>query len=664
MSRTHLSRLFAVAIVVLTLAATVLPATDAYAVDDVTPARVGGAERTATAANVALRAFPAGTDQAIITTSFTAQDALISASLAGATDAAMLLVNPNQVPEATAAALQELGVQTITLVGNEASISAAVQEELAVDYDVVRINGATPYAIAAAVADQTVEVAGTMQINGLRTVLLANGETFPDALSGSAAAYAGPLPVLYTEPAQLREEVSTFLDARDIQQVIILGGTLAVSDEVQTALENRGRKVVRLGGQTRVETSTVIAAWTEEELSFATDTIILARGDDFPDALTAGQLGGTLRVPLVLAATPTVLPQPAAQYFADRCETIEVVQAVGGEKAISTAVLETAEDAAETCTISEPSTPPPGSEGPADFAMDPLEIQTDIFKVDTVAATDLDGVETLDAALLPCNIVTVNDDGSAIFTDSDDDGFADGYGDTLTGTSLITGINNANVDDARVVPQNAAEDGRLGVQVSAYEADCAIVAVHQAQPASASGLPVDESGQPTIPYGVSTVRFGTPPENPGTDSHVFNVEPTEAITGALGLSEQFTVTGRVDGDPLTIPLDIVLFPCDQNDVLGAGDDTFDDADNDGGADGFADTETGAISITEVNGQSVSPTKIESASPVDGEIHFAVNSDAVDCATIVVVDGNGNGKFDVTAEGLPEEPYGVAQISYQ
>lgn len=647
---------------VLALSFTLLPGALAQAAEDVTPARVGGAERTATAANIALLAYPDGTEKAIVTTAFSAQDALTSASLAGATGAAMLLVNPTGVPAETAAALQQLGVQTVTIVGSQASIPAEVQDELDVDYDVVRIGGPSPYAIAAAVADETVDVAGTVQINGLRTVFLANGENFPDALSASPAAYAGPLPVLYTEPDELRAEVTTFLDARDIEQVVILGGQLAVSADVQTAVENQVRQVVRLGGATRVDTSTTVAAWTEQELSFTAQTVVLARGDDFPDALTAGQLGGTLEAPLVLSATPTVLPEPAEQFFADRCEPIEVVQAVGGEKAVSTAVLEMAEDAAETCSLSSGGGVIPGD--PADFVMTPLDLQTEISKVDTVVATDLDGVERLDAALLPCDRVSVDDDGKAIFTDSNDDGFADGYGNTLTDSSLYTGINNGDVPDASVVPQVTPVDDRLGVQVSAFADDCAIVLVHQAQPAAASGLPVDENGQATIPYGVSTVVFGTPPENPGSDSHVFEVEPAEAVTGAVGVAEQFTVTGRFDGEPLTIPLDVVLFPCDQNDVLGAGDDTFEDSDNDGGADGFAGTETGAIDITQINGEDVEPSKIESADPVDGQITFTVDSDAVDCATIVVVDGNGNGKFDVSADGLPVEPYGVAQISYQ
>lgn len=637
----------------------VLGAAPAVAVEDVTPARVGGGERTETAAEIALLTHPGGTDQAVVATAVEAQDALAAASLAGATGAAMLLVNPDAVPAATASALVELGVTAVTLVGDQTDISEEVRAELDADYDVVRIAGADQYETAAEVAGQTIDIAGTVQVDGLRTVLLANGENFPDALSGSPAAYAGPIPVLYTEPGTLREEVTTFLDQRDIQQVVILGGTLAVSAEVQTEIESTGRTVVRLGGRDRVETSLAVADWTETVLGFTTSTVVLARGDDFPDALTSGQLAGSLAVPLVLSATPEVLPAPAAQYFADNCDTIEVVQAVGGEAAITTALLEEAEVAAEQCQTGGGD--PGGDAAVADFVMTPLELRTDVQVVDTIAATDLDGIDTLDVALFSCTDVAVDVDGSALFDDIDADGFADGFGDTAA--SLVTGINNVDVDNARVVPQVSPEGDRLGVQVSAFDDDCAVVVVLEAQPASDSGLPVNADGRPTIPYGVATVVFGDPPTDPSTDSHVYAVDPMEPLSGIIGQSEQFTVSGRFDGGPVDVPLDIVLFPCDETDVLGTGDDVFNDSDNDGGADGFATTETGALMITAINGQEIEPTQIVSAPPVDGQIAVTVHSDAVDCATAVAVDGNGNGKFDVDADGVPTEPYGVAQISY-
>ncbi len=658
----------AVVLVVALVAAVLLavaPSSPAAAVDDVTPARVSGPERIATAAAIAEQAFPQGTPTAVVTTAVSPFDALTGASLAGALDAAMLLVYPDDVPEATLQTLDRLGVVEIVLVGGELSISPGVEATLAQNHDVSRLAGETQYDTAAIVSTRTAAEAGMPVLDGQRTMLLANGEVFADALAGSPAAFAGPTPVMFTETTVLRPEVLAFMDDVEVQQVVILGGTAAVSADVQAQIEDTGRTTVRLGGVDRVDTAAAVATWTVETLSFGTEDIMLARGDDFPDALTAAQLAGSAARPLLLSATPDVLPTVARAWFAERCDTIAVVQAVGGEAAVSTAVLQQAETAAETCTTEEG---PGGDDALPGFTMTPLTLQAELSAVDSIDVTDIGTVSSFDAVLLPCDDVTLDGDGSAVFADLDADGFADGYATTRTGTSVITGINFINVESGPVqrgVAPTTDDQGapRLSVEVSAYDADCAAVVVVPAQPAGA-GIPVDAAGRATVAYGVSEVTFADGGTAAPVDTLVYRVEPTE-LGVAAGTTARIAVDGRLDDTPIDRPLDVVLFPCSSTQVTPEGAVAFADADGDGAADGFARTDTGAASVSAVNGQATEgqPTVVGTIQAVDDRIDVALAAGAADCTVVVVVAGNGNGQLDVDSDGVSLEDHGVARITW-
>ncbi|WP_370326133.1 cell wall-binding repeat-containing protein [Euzebya sp.] len=697
MSQTTTDRLMPLAALVAVVLAWAVMAPPAAAVDDVTPARVEGPNRFATAAAIADQAFPQGTEQAVVTTAAAAQDALTATSLAGASGAAMLLVELDRVPDETASALEGLGVQGVTIVGGELGVSAAVEAQLAERYEVRRIAGETQYDTAALVSAATAQVADLPVVDGRRTVMLADGEDFPDALAGSPAAFAGPIPVLYAETGDLRDETRAFLAEQAVEQVVVLGGEAAIGAAVQAELEADGITVVRLGGQDRTQTAERVAAWTTANVEgFTRHSVMLARGDDFPDALTAGQLAGRAGRALVLATTPEILSPGTRAFLAARCADIEVVQAVGGEAAVSTAVLAEAEGAAESCGGSGTGGDPVDDAVP-DYAMTAEQregqprsfVGDNPFKpiygtgfVDTVAATELDGATSLDAVMFACEAVEVDADGSAVLTDADGDGMADAYGsssasegDDVVGPALITGANNVDVDDDTAVSGLAPEDGRLGVQVSAYADDCATLLVFPTQP---DGLPVDDAGRPTVPYGASEIRFGDHPVDDGTGgedpddglnpTQVYRVEPQQRIDAAAGQTADLTVDGRFDGAPITRGLDVILFPCSSTDVLGSGPDTFTDADGDGGADGFTagtgSSDTGAMLITAINGQTIEArTAVGGVQAVDGQIDIRVAAESADCATVVVVAGDGNGKFDVDAQGVPTEDYGVGQVRF-
>ena len=483
-----------------------VPPEPARAVEDVAPARVEGVDRVDTAAAIAQQAHPAGTPQAVIATAVAPQDALTGAALAGALDAALLLVYTDDLPARTDEVLDELGVTDIAIVGGQSSVSEAVAIGLADDgaREITRIAGQTQYDTAQLVSQAVFSFAGLPTLDGRTTVLLANGEGFADALAGSPIAYAGPTPVIYSEADALSPEAAAFIDEVDPEQVIVLGGPAAIGDAVATAVADRGPEVVRLGGSTRVETSTIVAEWAADRLAFGLDDVMLARGDDFPDAMTAGQLAGVGLRPLVVSATPTTLSDEGRTFFGRNCGTIEVVQAVGGTAAVSTGVLEDAESAAESCPAGGDPLPG-GDDALPDFTVDPTPLlETGVSQLDTVAVTDLGGLTSLEVAMVRCDAITVDDDGSAVFDDADGDGIADGLPASQAGAAVVTGINNANIEDTQRVVGAVPEDGRLGIQVTSGAEDCAGLVVWEA---AGEGLPVDGEGRPMTSYGAMVVVF-------------------------------------------------------------------------------------------------------------------------------------------------------------
>ena len=98
-----------------------------------------------------------------------------------------------------------------------------------------RLAGATRYGTAAAVsADAAFE--------GATTAILATGENFPDALAASGlAGSTAATPILLTQSDELSDEALAALDDLAVDEVTVVGGTAAVSDDVITSLEENAR---------------------------------------------------------------------------------------------------------------------------------------------------------------------------------------------------------------------------------------------------------------------------------------------------------------------------------------------------------------------------------------------------------------------------------------
>lgn len=337
------------------LAGVALTAGPAGADADFQFTRLFGADRYGTAAAIAADSFGGGAGTVILATGETFPDALAGNYLAGLEGAPILLTTRDALPEVTANAIDDLGATRVVILGGVAAVSQAVENQVDAmpagggTIEVERVYGADRYGTAAAIANEAgVDAVGS--VNGDRTAIVATGQQFPDALAGGPVSYAAGLPTILTEAGTLTKAAADALDGLGIENVVLLGGTAAVSQKVEDDIKAMGIDVARLAGADRAETATKIADFGMEDVFdggalFDGAHVNLARGDRFPDALTGGPHGGEDIAPILLALSPDVLGTSTCTWLEDNAATLQTGHIFGGVAAISTAV----ENEAERC---------------------------------------------------------------------------------------------------------------------------------------------------------------------------------------------------------------------------------------------------------------------------------------------------------------------------
>ena len=129
----------------------------------------------------------------------------------------------------------------------------------------------------------------------------------------------------------LNDKQKAFLKAHKSNTVYVIGGTGAVSQEIQFEAA-KTHNVVRLAGKTRYETSVLIA-----ETFFKNPTkVIIAYSHDYPDGLCAGPLGYALKAPVLLIKQGN----ETAAYNYCRKYNIHSAYVTGGEAKITGNSLE------------------------------------------------------------------------------------------------------------------------------------------------------------------------------------------------------------------------------------------------------------------------------------------------------------------------------------
>lgn len=263
-------------------------------------------------------------------------DALAGNFLAGAERAPILLVSTmGPLETQTVEALEEIDPERVVLLGSTAAISQQVADDLAADYEVDRVGGRERIETAALIAE-TGQAA--IPDDETRTAIVASAVNFPDALVAGALSYAAGAPLLLTQPDTLSPVTAQALEDLEIDEVVIPGGTTAVSQAVQDAIEDAGIAVTRAGGPTRVDTAVEIADLATGRFGFTAAHVNVARGDQFPDALTIGPHAGEEQAVLLLtqdAQTFDSGDDANAGYLEEAGCELRTLHLAGGQQALS-----------------------------------------------------------------------------------------------------------------------------------------------------------------------------------------------------------------------------------------------------------------------------------------------------------------------------------------
>jgi putative cell wall-binding protein len=177
------------------------------------------------------------------------------------------------------------------------------------------------------------------------SAILVRSDSFADSLAAGALAGALDAPVLMTPPgeglaAATENELGRLLSNHGT--VRIIGGTAAVSAQVESDLSSLGYSPVRIAGTNRVATAGAVMNHAANAATYRGSTVAyLVRGfgdgsSAFADSLGAGMLAGTQGAPLLLTETQALSADTRSAIQA--MGSIATVRIVGGTGAVNQAV--------------------------------------------------------------------------------------------------------------------------------------------------------------------------------------------------------------------------------------------------------------------------------------------------------------------------------------
>ena len=172
------------------------------------------------------------------------------------------------------------------------------------------------------------------------TLIVATGESFPDALAGSALAGVYGCPVILTKSAALSPQAESEIRRLMSEEgctVLILGGDGAVSPEVEEAIKAIDEHIVveRVKGSNRDRTAITVyeKAFKDENGKSVSDTVIITTGYNYADALSISPYAYAAKTPVLLARKDGSLSDEVKTLLTEA--GFEKALIVGGNGAVS-----------------------------------------------------------------------------------------------------------------------------------------------------------------------------------------------------------------------------------------------------------------------------------------------------------------------------------------
>lgn len=180
--------------------------------------------------------------------------------------------------------------------------------------------------------DTAVQISKAGYPTTAKTVVVASGVDFPDALSAAPAAVKLGGPLLLTMPGGLPVSIAREIARLKPTRIILVGGVNAVSSAVERTLRGYA-PVTRLSGADRYATSRAVTSFAFG----SAHRVYVATGTSFPDALSAGAAAGAFANPVVLVPGYASGIDPATSALIRKLGATSIA-VVGGPASVSNAL--------------------------------------------------------------------------------------------------------------------------------------------------------------------------------------------------------------------------------------------------------------------------------------------------------------------------------------
>ncbi len=232
-------------------------------------------------------------------------DALAASGLAGLNQAPVLITQKDTLTAETKAEIARLKPSRILVMGGELVVTPTCYEQIKAlcPKGTTRVWGGDAQATA-------VKIFGAGS-NWSKTAVVATSDGYWDALSIAPFSYARHAPIFLTKSNPestkrvLSDEALAALKSGGFTRVVIVGGNLVVSDQVESQLASIGLgtdKVKRLAGGGALDTSGLIASWEIESEHLSIEHLSVATSNGYWDALTGAALTGKQESVIVLVS--------------------------------------------------------------------------------------------------------------------------------------------------------------------------------------------------------------------------------------------------------------------------------------------------------------------------------------------------------------------------
>lgn len=188
--------------------------------------RISGSNSIDTANNLARElSYYSGFNKAILAHGDNFPDALAASPLAGELQIPILFTKTNAIDQSTLDTISDLAIKEILIVGGPNSVSENVSSQLkAQGLSVKRIGGSNRF-------ETAIEFARDYY-PGFDNVIVASGEKWPDAILGGTIGYKYKAPIVLTTANSNPPGVEYMTSQVKEGQVIVLGGTDTISQNV------------------------------------------------------------------------------------------------------------------------------------------------------------------------------------------------------------------------------------------------------------------------------------------------------------------------------------------------------------------------------------------------------------------------------------------------